>query len=42
VDIPNACATLFLPSEIFAFDILPNANGPKKMITGNVDLAKAK
>jgi len=30
VDIPNACATLYVPSEIFKFDILPNANGPKK------------
>jgi len=42
VDIPNACATLYLPSEIFAFDILPNAAGPKKMITGPADLAMTK
>ncbi len=28
VDIPNACATLYLPTEIFAFDITPNASGP--------------
>jgi formamidase len=42
VDIPNACATLYVPSEIFSFDILPNANGPKKMVTGKADLAKAK
>ncbi len=41
VDIPNACATLYVPSEIFSFDILPNANGPKKMVSGK-DLAKAK
>mgnify|MGYP001553196528 CR=1 FL=1 len=41
VDIPNACATLYVPSEIFSFDILPNANGPKKMVGGK-DLAKAK
>ena len=40
VDIPNACATLALPTEIFAFDIKPNANGPTKMVSGR-DLAKA-
>lgn len=28
VDIPNACATLYLPTEIFSFDIKPNASGP--------------
>jgi len=42
VDIPNACATLYLPTEIFSFDIMPNAKGPKKMVTGKQDLAKAK
>jgi formamidase len=41
VDIPNACATLALPTEIFSFDIKPNADGPTKMVTGTVDLAKA-
>jgi formamidase len=41
VDIPNACATLYLPTEIFKFDIMPNASGPKKMVKGK-DLAKAK
>jgi formamidase len=40
VDIPNACATLALPTEIFAFDIKPNAKGPSKMV-GGADLAKA-
>ena len=39
VDIPNACATLWLPTEIFDFDIRPNASGPAKMLKGNVDLA---
>lgn len=38
VDIPNACATLWLPTEIFQFDINPNANGPTKFIDGLVDL----
>ena len=40
VDIPNACATLYLPTEIFAFDIMPNANGPTKHIQGTADLAR--
>jgi len=38
VDIPNACATLWLPTEIFEFDIRPNANGPVKHITGGSDI----
>jgi formamidase len=38
VDIPNACATLFLPTEIFAFDIMPGADGPTKFIDGSVDV----
>ena len=41
VDIPNACATLWLPTEIFDFDLKPNADGPVKFITGSADLAKA-
>jgi formamidase len=40
VDIPNACATLAIPSEIFNFDVLPNAHGPKISIPTNADLAK--
>ena len=40
VDIPNACATLWLPTEIFDFDIMPNANGPIKSVTPGFDLAK--
>lgn len=38
VDIPNACATLWLPTEIFDFDINPCADGPTKFITGGVDM----
>lgn len=34
VDVPNACATLFLPTEIFDFDIKPNANGPFQAVPG--------
>ena len=29
VDVPNACATLWLPTEIFDFDINPGANKRK-------------
>ena len=41
VDIPNACATLWLPTEIFSFDINPNAEGPKIMVPPGVDTARA-
>ncbi|MCB5207566.1 formamidase [Methylovorus mays] len=41
VDIPNACATLWLPTEIFDFDLKPNADGPKIMVASGPDLAKA-
>jgi formamidase len=42
VDIPNACATVFVPTEIFDFDITPCSAGPKKMIKSNPDLATCK
>jgi len=38
VDVPNACATLWLPTQIFDFDINPNANGPTKFIDGSVSM----
>ncbi len=38
VDIPNACATLWLPTQIFEFDINPGASGPVKAISGGVDV----
>jgi formamidase len=41
VDIPNACATLWLPNDIFEWDMMPNANGPTKYLDGSVDLALA-
>jgi hypothetical protein len=34
VDIPNACCTQAIPTEIFEFDIHPNAKGPTKMVSG--------
>jgi formamidase len=41
VDIPNACATLALPTDIFSFDIRPNAGGPKTMVPSGIDLSTA-
>lgn len=38
VDIPNACATLWLPTEIFDFDVNPGASGPSLQVTDSVDL----
>jgi formamidase len=38
VDIPNACATLWPPRDIFAFDVMPNAMGPVKHIAGGIDI----
>lgn len=35
VDIPNVCATVFLPTEIFEFDINPCAEGPTTYIQGD-------
>jgi len=41
VDIPNACATLWLPTDIFDFDLKPGVDGPKKYIDGSVDIPLA-
>ncbi|MDB5800783.1 MAG: formamidase [Rhodocyclales bacterium] len=38
VDIPNACATLWLPTQIFDFDINPSAAGPVKSVTTDVPM----
>ncbi len=38
VDIPNACATLWLPTEIFDFDIMPDASGPTRHIKGDIQI----
>ncbi len=32
VDIPNACVSLKIPTQIFDFDIRPNAKGPTRMV----------
>ncbi len=41
VDIPNACATLWLPTDIFDFDVMPNADGPTKFLDGSVNMPLA-
>jgi formamidase len=41
VDIPNACATLWLPTKIFEFDINPSAAGPTKFIDGSIQMPLA-
>jgi formamidase len=38
VDIPNACATLWLPTDIFEWDMMPNNDGPKKYLDGSIDM----
>ncbi|ACB94625.1 formamidase [Beijerinckia indica] len=38
VDIPNSCATLWIPTEIFDFDINPSAAGPTKYLDGSIDM----
>jgi len=38
VDIPNACASLWLPTQIFDFDIRPNAEGPIRHVKPGVDM----
>ena len=40
VDIPNACATLAIPTTIFDFDIRPSADGPKRSVPSGVDAAR--
>ena len=39
VDIPNACATLWIPTEIFDFNINPTADGPSQFVTQGFDLS---
>jgi len=41
VDIPNACATLWLPTDIFAFDMMPGKDGPTVHLDGSVDIPLA-
>jgi len=39
VDIPNACCTLYVPTEIFDFDVRPSAAGPTPVPRGQVAIA---
>ena len=41
VDIPNVCATLWLPTEIFDFDIRPGVQGPLSAVDGSIKLPVA-
>ncbi|WP_129657282.1 formamidase [Rothia uropygialis] len=34
VDVPNSCATVYLPTEIFDFDVSPQASGPVQIDPG--------
>jgi formamidase len=34
VDIPNSCSTVYLPVEIFDFDVRPSASGPTQIDPG--------
>ncbi|RRJ87819.1 acetamidase/formamidase family protein [Gulosibacter macacae] len=34
VDIPNACATVYLPTAMFDFDVRPSASGPHQVTQG--------
>jgi formamidase len=36
VDIPNACVTIGIPTEVFDFDILPKEGGPKVQVKGSI------
>jgi formamidase len=39
VDIPNACCTLAVPTEIFDFDLRPNSAGPQRGVPTGIDVA---
>ncbi|MCP1200834.1 formamidase [Notoacmeibacter sp. MSK16QG-6] len=41
VDIPNACATLWLPTDVFEFDLMPGVDGPTKYLDGSIDVPLA-
>ncbi|WP_420963361.1 formamidase [Brucella sp. IR073] len=41
VDVPNACATLWLPLDIFEFDLKPGSEGPKQFLDGKIDVPLA-
>jgi formamidase len=34
-DVPNSCATLYLPTAVFDFDVRPSARGPERAEPGS-------
>jgi formamidase len=43
VDIPNACVSMAIPTDMFEFDINPNASGPTRQVdSSKTDLARAR
>jgi formamidase len=34
VDVPNSCATLYVPTAIFDIDVRPSARGPQRIDRG--------
>ncbi|WP_219417074.1 acetamidase/formamidase family protein [Pseudonocardia nigra] len=36
IGVPNACCSIFLPTEIFDVDIRPDGVGPRKVDRGQV------
>ena len=42
VDVPNACATLWLPTDIIDFDLKPGVDGPQHSVAGSTDVPLAK
>jgi formamidase len=34
VDIPNSCATVYLPAAIFDFNVQPSGSGPVRIDAG--------
>ncbi|MGH6802137.1 MAG: acetamidase/formamidase family protein, partial [Methyloceanibacter sp.] len=43
VDIPNACVSVAIPTDMFEFDIHPNSAGPTKQVdSSKADLARAR
>ena len=43
VDIPNACVSVAIPTDMFEFDINPNAKGPQKYVdSAKTDLARCR
>ena len=42
VDIPNSCATVYIPTEIFDFNVKPGANGPQHKVKQGIKVPMSK